>query len=300
MRLLAAIPLLIVVAAIVFVLLRLAPGDPAALILGMDATPESIEQMRVKMGLNEPLHVQFFSFLAGILRGDLGDSWQTGRPISQEIGRTLPVTITLSVVAILISTVIGVLAGIVTAVRQYSLLDGIVRLIVLAGLSMPVFWFGLMLIVLFSGYLRILPSSGWGTLRHTILPALTLATYPLAMITRLTRSNVLEVIRQDYVRTAQSKGLSMRTVIYRHVLRNACIPIITVIGVQFGVLLAGAVLTETVFAIPGIGRLTVNAVFARDYAVIRAAVLLAAAIFVLINLLVDISYTLLDPRIRYG
>ncbi|MCR4397734.1 MAG: ABC transporter permease [Firmicutes bacterium] len=298
-RLVGAVPLLLVVAVIVFVLLQYAPGDPAELMLGMDATPENVAQMRVKMGLDKPLHVQLLRFLAGLLRGDLGTSWQSGRPVAEEIGRTLPVTAYVSFVAIVISSVVGVLVGVLSAVRQYSLVDNIVRVVVLAGVSMPVFWLGLMLIVVFSGFLGVLPSSGWGTPKHLVLPAVTLATYPLAMITRLTRSSMLEVIRQDYVRTARAKGLSMRAVIVHHALQNAFIPVVTVIGIQFGVLLAGAVLTESVFAIPGIGRLTVAAVFARDYPVIRASVVLTAAIFVLINLLVDISYTYLDPRIRY-
>ncbi len=300
MRLLGAIPLLLVVSAIVFVLLEYAPGDPATLMLGADATPESIAIVRGKMGLDDPLWVQYWRYIAGVLHGDFGVSWQTGRPISEEIGRTLPVTASVSIIAIVISTIVGVATGVLSAVRQYSVLDSVVRVVVLAGVSMPVFWLGLMLIVIFSGYFHVLPSSGWGTLKHMVLPAVTLATYPLAMITRLTRSSMLEVIRQDYVRTARSKGLSMNVVIFRHALRNAFIPVVTVIGIQFGVLLAGAVLTESVFAIPGIGRLAVNAVFARDYPVIRAAVLLTAAIFVVINLVVDISYTYLDPRIRYN
>lgn len=299
LRLLSAVPLLLVVSLIVFVLLSLAPGDPAVLMLGADATPEKVQETRQALGLNDPLYIQYFNFLKSTVRGDFGNSFQTGRPVLEDVARTFPVTAELSLVAIAISSVVGVAVGVLSAVKQYSLLDNIIRVVVLAGVSMPIFWLGLMLIVVFSVYLGLLPSSGWGAFRYMVLPAVSLATFPLAMITRLTRSSMLEVIRQDYIRTARSKGLSVGLVILRHGLRNALIPVVTVIGLQFGVLLAGAVLTETVFAIPGIGRLTVTAVFARDYPVIRACILLTAAIFVLVNLLVDLSYTYLDPRIRY-
>ncbi|MCL5046608.1 MAG: ABC transporter permease [Actinobacteria bacterium] len=299
LRLLSAVPLLLVVSLIVFVLLSLAPGDPAVLMLGADATPEKVQETRQALGLNDPLYIQYFNFLKSTVRGDFGNSFQTGRPVLEDVARTFPVTAELSLVAIAISSVVGVAVGVLSAVNQYSLLDNIIRVVVLAGVSMPIFWLGLMLIVVFSVYLGLLPSSGWGAFRYMVLPAVSLATFPLAMITRLTRSSMLEVIRQDYIRTARSKGLSVGLVILRHGLRNALIPVVTVIGLQFGVLLAGAVLTETVFAIPGIGRLTVTAVFARDYPVIRACILLTAAIFVLVNLLVDLSYTYLDPRIRY-
>ena len=299
LRLLSAVPLLLVVSLIVFVLLSLAPGDPAVLMLGADATPEKVQETRQALGLNDPLYIQYFNFLKSTVRGDFGNSFQTGRPVLEDVARTFPVTAELSLVAIAISSVVGVAVGVLSAVNQYSLLDNIIRVVVLAGVSMPIFWLWLMLIVVFSVYLGLLPSSCCGAFRYMVLPAVSLATFPLAMITRLTRSSMLEVIRQDYIRTARSKGLSVGLVILRHGLRNALIPVVTVIGLQFGVLLAGAVLTETVFAIPGIGRLTVTAVFARDYPVIRACILLTAAIFVLVNLLVDLSYTYLDPRIRY-
>jgi len=298
-RFVGLIPLLLVVSTLVFILLRMAPGDPAVLMLGADATPEAIIEVREKLGLDQPFHIQLGSFLINLTRGDLGRSYQTGRPVTAEIGRTLPVTITLSAIAIVLASVVGILVGVISAVKQYSWMDNVFRIIVLAGVSMPVFWLGLMLMVVFAGWLGWLPSSGWGTWKHMVLPSTTLATFPLAIITRITRSSMLEVIRQDYIRTARAKGLSQSSVVLRHALRNALIPVVTVIGLQFGVLLAGAVLAETVFAIPGLGRLTVTAVFARDYPLIRGAVLLAAALFMFINLTVDVLYTFLNPRIRY-
>lgn len=299
-RMAATIPLLLVVTAVVFVLVDFAPGDPAVRILGPDATPERVEQVRVSFGLDKPLYIQYLNFIRDVvLRGDLGRSYQSGRPVAEELARTLPVSLKLTFVAVALSSIVGILVGVLSAVRQYSWIDSLTRIIVLGGVSIPVFWLGLMLIVLFSVKLRLVPSAGWGTMKHMILPAVTLATFPLAMITRLTRSSMLEVIRQDYVRTARAKGLSQRAVIYRHCLRNAFIPVVTVIGLQFGVLLAGSVLTETIFAIPGMGRMLINAVFALDYPIIRACVLVIAALFMGINLLVDISYTYLDPRIRF-
>lgn len=298
-RLLGMIPLILVVTAIVFLLLSFAPGDPAELMLGVDATPESIAALRDEMGLNLPVWKQFVNFLLGALKGDLGNSFQSGRPVIGEIMRVLPVTVQLSGIAIVIATLVGVMTGVVSAVRQYSWTDSLLRILVLAGVSMPTFWLGLMLMVLFSGYLHWLPSSGWGSWQEAVLPCITLSVFPLAVITRMTRSSMLEVVRQDYVRTAMSKGLGEWSVILRHALPNAFIPVITVIGLQFGVLLAGAVIVETVFAIPGLGQLTVVAVFARDYPLIRASIILAAALFSVINLLVDITYAFLNPRIRY-
>lgn len=298
-RLVGMAPLLLVVTAVVYLLLSFAPGDPAELMLGVDATPESIARLRAEMGLDLPLWRQFAGFLSGVLVGDFGDSYQTGRPVLGEIRRVLPVTAQLSGIAIVLATLVGVATGVVSAVKQYSWTDSILRILILAGVSMPTFWLGLMLMVLFSGYLHWLPSSGWGTWREAVLPCLTLSVFPLAVITRMTRSSMLEVIRQDYVRTAMSKGLNRWSVILGHALPNAFIPVITVIGLQFGVLLAGAVIVESVFAIPGLGQLTVVAVFARDYPLIRAAVILAAAMFTLINLLVDITYAFLNPRIKY-
>jgi peptide/nickel transport system permease protein len=281
-------------------MLSAAPGDPAVLMLGPEATVEKVEQLREELGLNKPLYIQYRDFLKQLIfKGDLGRSYQSGRPVIDEIRRTLPVSIQLAVNGILISSIIAVFFGVVSAVKQYSLLDNITKIVVLAGVSMPVFWLGLLMIVVFSIYLAILPSAGWGDWQHMVLPSFTTAAYPLAIIARLTRSTMLEVIRQDYIRTARAKGLPERTVIFKHALRNSFIPVITIIGLQFGVIISSAILTETVFAIPGLGRLIVTSVFSRDYAVIRGGILVIASVFAIINLIVDLSYSFFDPRIKY-
>jgi peptide/nickel transport system permease protein len=299
-RIFMIIPLLFVVTLLVFIMLSFAPGDPAVLMLGPEATVEKIEQVRVELGLNKPLYIQVWDFIKQlILHGDLGRSYQSGRPVIGEIARTLPVSAQLALNGILISTFIAVIIGVLSAVRQYSLLDNVIKIVVLAAVSMPVFWLGLIMIVIFSVYLGIFPSSGWGDWQHMVLPSLTVAAYPLAVLTRLTRSTMLEVILQNYIRTARAKGLSEGTTIFKHALRNAFIPVITVIGIQFGVLISSAVLTETVFAIPGMGRLIVDSIFNRDYAIIRGVILVTALIFIIINLIVDLSYSFFDPRIKY-
>jgi len=299
LRILQTIPLLLIVTILTFILLHFAPGDPAQLMLGSDATPEKVEALRDELGLNNPLHIQVWDFLKGIiLEGDFGVSFQSRRPVVEDIAQTLPVTIQLSIIGIIVSTIVGVLVGIISAVRQYSFLDNAIRVIVLFAVSMPAFWLGLMLLLVFAVQLHLLPSYGWGTWQQMILPGITISTFPLAMITRMTRSNMLEVIRQDYIRTARAKGLSANKVIYRHALRNAFIPVVTIIGLQLGVLLTGAVLAETVFALPGLGRLVIDSVYARDYPLIRAAVIYIAFIVTIINLIVDVIYTLLDPRIE--
>jgi len=298
-RLAQTIPLLFLVIAITFIILSYAPGDPAQLLLGSDATPENVVAMREEMGLNEPLLIQLWEFTKNmILHGDLGLSYQKRRPVTEEIVRTLPVTVKLSLIGITISTIVGIFVGVISAVKQYSFLDNLVRIVVLMGVSMPVFWLGLMLLFIFSASLKLLPSFGWGSWKQMILPSITLSAFSLAMITRMTRSSMLDVIRQDYITTARAKGLSNNKVIYHHALRNALIPVVTVIGLQFAVLLTGAVLAETVFALPGLGRLTVTAVYARDYPIIRGAVILAAISVSIINLIVDILYTILNPRIE--
>ena len=299
-RIFMIIPLLFFVTLLVFIMLSFAPGDPAVLMLGPEATVEKIEQVRVELGLNKPLYIQVWDFIKQlILHGDLGRSYQSGRPVIDEIARTLPVRAQLALNGILISTFIAVIIGVLSAVRQYSLLDNVIKIVVLALVSMPVFWLGLIMIVIFSVYLGIFPSAGWGDWQHMVLPSLTVAAYPLAVLTRLTRSTMLEVILQNYVRTARAKGLSEGTTIFKHALRNAFIPVITVIGIQFGVLISSAVLTETVFAIPGMGRLIVESIFNRDYAIIRGVILVTALIFIIINLIVDLSYSFFDPRIKY-
>jgi len=299
-RIVMIIPLLFFVIALVFIMLKFAPGDPAILMLGPEATVEKIAQLRLELGLNNPWYIQFWDFIKQlILHGDLGRSYQSGRPVIKEIARTLPISAQLALNGMLISTFIALFIGVLSAVKQYSLLDNVAKIVVLAGVSMPVFWLGLVMIVIFSVYFGILPSAGWGDWQHMVLPSLTIAAYPLAILTRLTRSTMLEVIQQDYIRTARSKGLSENATIYKHALRNVFIPVITVIGIQFGGLISSAVLTESVFAIPGLGRLIVNSIYNRDYAIIRGSILVTASIFIIINLIVDLSYSFVDPRIKY-
>lgn len=299
-RILMFIPLLFLITSTVFILLSFAPGDPAVLTVGLKGTEEQFEQKREELGLNDPLYIQYWDFLKKlVLHGDLGNSYRSGRPVIDEIKRTLPVSAQLGFNALLISTILAVSLGIISAVKQYSLLDNLTKIIIIAGVSMPVFWLGLVLIVIFSVRFQLFPSAGWGNWKYTILPSITLAAYPLAILSRLTRSTMLEVIRQDYIRTARAKGLPEYLVIFRHALKNASIPIITIIGMQFAFFISGAVLTETVFAVPGLGRLTVTAIFSRDYTLIRGCILVCSAIFALLNLIVDLSYSFFDPRIRY-
>ena len=299
-RILTIVPLLFFITLVVFIMLSFAPGDPAVLMLGPEATVEKVEQLREELGLNNPWYIQYWDFLKQVIfKGDLGRSYQSGRPVIDEIRRTLPVSVQLAVNGMLLSVFFAVFFGVISAIKQYSLLDSITKIVVLASVSMPVFWLGLIMIVVFSVYLPILPSAGWGDWQHKVLPSLTIAAYPLATLTRLTRSTMLEVIRQDYIRTARAKGLSERMVIFKHALRNAFIPVITMIGLQFGILISSSVLTETVFAIPGLGRLILISVFARDYAVIRGGILVTASIFAIVNLVVDLSYSFFDPRIKY-
>jgi peptide/nickel transport system permease protein len=298
-RLLQTVVLLLAVTVVVFWAMNLAPGNPAEIMLGQDATPENVAKLMKEMGLDLPLHVQYVRFLQNRLKGDLGNSFRTRRPVVEEIGRAFPVSVQVAAISVAVSAVIGVTIGVISAVRQYSVLDSTVRLGVLAGVSIPTFWLGLLLIYLFSVYLRILPSSGWGSWRQAVLPCLTLATFPLALFVRLTRSSMLEVIRQDHVRTARAKGLPGGTVVRRHALRNGLVPVVTVVGLQFASLIGGSVMTETVFAIPGLGRTLVMAVYSRDYPVIRGCTILAASVFAVVNLVVDVLYTFLDPRIRY-
>jgi peptide/nickel transport system permease protein len=299
-RLLLIIPLLLLVTMAVFVMLYFAKGDPATLSLGVEATPEKIAATREAMGLNKPLHIQYWDFLKNlVLHGDLGKSYQSGRPVIAELGRTFPVSLTLALSGILVSVVISILIGVLSAVKQYSFIDAMSKLMVIMGVSMPVFWLGLLFIVIFSLKLGWFPGSGWGDIKHMILPVAALSAYPTAALTRMTRSSMLEVIRQDYIRTARSKGLSERAVVFKHALKNACIPVITLVGIELGVLIGGSILTETVFSIPGLGRLMVTAVFARDYPIIRGGIIAISATVAIINLLVDLSYTLFNPKIQY-
>jgi peptide/nickel transport system permease protein len=299
-RLVLAVPTLVGVTLVVFALIRLVPGDPARLVLGLQASEEEVQRLRVQLGLDQPLPVQYARFLARLLQGDLGRSVVTGEPVLREIGARLPATVQLAVTSTVVATLAGVAAGVVSATRQYSWWDYAVMTVALFGISLPVFWLGLMLMLLFSVHLRWLPAGGYGTPAHLVLPTVTLAAFSVAIIARMTRSSLLEVLHQDYVRTAWAKGLSSRAVVLRHALKNALIPVVTVIGLQFGGLLGGAILTETVFAWPGMGRLLVGAIVARDYPVVQGTILVFAALFTLVNLAVDVLYAYVDPRIHYG
>jgi peptide/nickel transport system permease protein len=298
-RLLLVIPILIGVSLIVFLLIHLIPGDPARMLAGEDATLEDIQAVRHRLGLDAPLHLQYFRFVGGLLRGDLGESLRSGRPVAQELRVRWPVTIRLTVLALVVMILLGVPAGIVSATRPNSLFDNVSMMTALVGVSMPVFWLGLMLMLVFAYYLRLFPTAGNETWRHFVLPALTLGLSSSAIVARLTRSSMLEVMGQDFVRTARAKGLAERVVVYKHALRNALIPVVTVLGLEFGSLLGGAVLTETVFTINGMGRYMVLSIGFRDYPVVQGAVLIFALGFVLVNLLVDLTYAVVDPRIRY-
>jgi peptide/nickel transport system permease protein len=296
-RLLLAIPVLLGVLFVVMLTIELIPGDPVALMLGDAATRENIRKFRDHLGLDKPLAVRYAQYLGQVVRGDLGRSIQQNRPVADELADAWPATLELAAAALVLAALIGISAGIVSAVWPNSFFDALARLGSLFGLSMPVFWTGLVLIVVFAFWLPWFPVGGIGSPAHLVLPAVTLALPSIAMISRMTRSSVLEVLREDYVRTARAKGVRERWVVVKHALRNATIPILTLLGLQAGQLLGGAVLTETVFAWPGLGRLMVKAIFARDYVLLQGAVLLFALAFVVVNLIVDLSYGVLDPRI---
>ena len=298
-RLLMLVPVVLGVSVIVFGLLYLTPGDPALLMLGEHAPQEQYLALREKLGLDLPVHIQYLRWLGRALQLDLGDSIRSSRPVTEEIATRLPATAELAVLAVLVATLIGIPAGVISATRPNSWLDNILTVLALAGVSMPVFWQGLMLIIIFSVYLGWLPPSGrLGGWEYFVLPVITLGTSAAASITRMTRATMLEAIHEDYVRTARAKGLNERRVIYRHALRNALLPVVTIIGLQFGNLMAGAVITETIFAWPGIGRLAVDAIRTRDYPVVQGVVMTFAVSYVLINLIVDLLYAYLDPRLR--
>jgi ABC-type dipeptide/oligopeptide/nickel transport system permease component len=279
-----------------FVILRVVPGDPAVLMLSDMATPDEVERMRVALGVHEPLWVQFGIYLKQIVTGDFGLSYRRGTPALDLVLTYLPATIQLAAAALLITIVVAVPLGIVAAVRKNSWIDNALSVAALLGQSLPVFWLGIMLILLVSVQLRLLPTSGYGELRHLILPAITLA-FSIALVARITRSSMLEVIGQDYIRTARAKGLPERTIMIRHALRNALAPVVTVLGLQIGTLLGGAIITETVFGWPGAGALLVSSITYRDYPVVQVMVVISALIFVVTNLLVDIIYVMLDRRV---
>ena len=298
-RLLSTIPVLIGISLLLFFMLRMLPGDPAQVLAGQMASQEDIELIRHQLGLDRPIHVQYAFFLGRLARFDLGRSARTQNPVTEEIWARLPNTMLLAVVAITLACLFGIPAGIISAVRPYTWLDYVVTSTAIFGISMPVFWLGLMLVVVFSIILQWLPAGGTGTWRHVILPSFTLAAFVVAFIARMTRSSMIEVLSQDYTTTARSKGLKEQVVVIKHALKNALIPIITVIGLQFGMLLGGALLTETVFAWPGLGRLIVDSILARDYPVIQGAILVFGLLYILVNLMVDLLYAYVDPRIRY-
>jgi ABC-type dipeptide/oligopeptide/nickel transport system permease component len=299
-RVLASIPTLFGVTLIVFFMVRLLPGDPARLLAGLLASQQEVDRIRAQLGLTKPLIVQYGIFLVHLLHGDLGRSTVTQAPVTAEIASRLPQTALLAASATVLAGVLGILSGIVVSTRPYTPTDYLVTVLALAGVSIPVYWLGLMLMLVFSVFLHLLPAGGYSGPKSLILPSVTLAAFSLAIIERMTRSSMLESLRQDYIRTARAKGLAERLVVFRHALRNALIPVVTVIGLQFGALFGGAILTETTFAWPGIGRLLVSAITARDYPVIQGVVLLFAVTFLLVNLVVDLLYGYIDPRIKYG
>lgn len=297
-RLVGMVVLLVIVTFVVFVALEFTPGDPAQLILGQNATEEQLAEIRAEKGLDDPLLVQYGRFVGGLVTGDLGESYRSARPVDEEIIRTAKVSAVLATLGLGLAVLVGVTVGIVSAARPNSWLDNILRVTVLAGVSIPVFWMALLLIYYFSVRLGWFPSFGWGSVDQAVLPAVTLATFPLAVIARMTRSAMLEVMSGEHIRTLRSNGVPERVVLLKYGLKQALTPVVTIIGLQFGALIAGAILTETVFGIPGIGRLTVDAILGRDYPIVRAAVILSTVAYVIVNLLVDLLYRWIDPRQR--
>jgi len=297
-RLIELLPVLFGVLLVTFAVTRFTPGDPAVLLAGEDADQALIEATRERLGLDRALPTQFVLYVGNALQGDLGRSYSRNVPVTELIGRALVPTAKLAAIAMAITIFIGIPLGVISAVRPDGPLDLAARVVALIGVSVPNFFFGLLLILLFSLQLGLLPSFGTGSWRHLILPGVTLGTFSVGLIARLTRASMLDVLSQDYVRTARAKGLSGMTVVYKHGLRNAAIAIVTILGLNLGSLLSGSVLTEVVFAYPGIGRLVVDAIFDRDYALVQGAILVIALIYVLVNLLVDMLYAVVDPRIR--
>ena len=325
-RVLSLLPVLIGISIVVFLLLRLTPGDPATVMLGERATPEKVAALREQLGLDRPIWVQYVEFVGRILHGDLGRSIISNDPVVDELGNRFPATAELVVFAMIWGLLIGIPMGVIAALKRNTIVDVASMIVALLGVSMPIFWLGLMMIYLFAVWLKWLPPSGqidltipferttnfylidgiihgnWvavgSVLRHLILPSIVLSTVTVPILARLTRSAMLEVLNQDYIRTARSKGLRERMVIVRHALRNAMLPVVTVVGIQIGGLLGGAILTETIFSWPGMGLWMYQAILNRDYPIVQAGVLVAAVIFVVMNLLVDVSYGILDPRIQ--
>ncbi|UWQ23153.1 ABC transporter permease [Jannaschia sp. W003] len=307
-RLLIAIPTILLISVFVFALQKLLPGDPLLVLAGEERDPQVLEALREKYRLNDPIPVQYLTWVGNALRGDLGMSFRTNQPVTELIAEKLPVTIQLAVMSLVFAVAIGIPAGIVSAYRKGTLTDWVANVVALSGLSIPNFWLGIMLILLVSVKWRLLPASGyvppgedfWLSMKTMVMPAFVLGTALAATLMRHTRSAMLGVLTQDYVRTARAKGLSERKVILRHAFRNALTPIVTLAALLFGELIAGAVLTEQIFTIPGFGKLVVDAVFNRDYAVVQGIVLVTAVGFIVMNLLADVAYVLLNPRLREG
>jgi peptide/nickel transport system permease protein len=305
-RVLALAPMLLALSMASFALVHVIPGDPALVMMGGEGTTQAVEELRHQLGLDRPLHVRYLEWLGKIVRGDLGESLYNKTRVSEELLWRMPTTLSLVALALVFSIGIGVPAGLFSAAFRNSWIDHAARLLTLVSLSLPSFWLGLMLIILFSLWLDLLPIVGyepitqgvWKAIPFLILPSLSLGTYLAALLTRLTRSSMLEVLNQDYVRTARAKGLANRAVLMRHALRNALIPIVTVIGINLGILLGGSAVIETVFVLPGVGQLVVRSLYNRDLPVIQGLILYVAVIYVVVNLVVDVIYTYLDPRLR--
>lgn len=297
-RIIMMIPVIIGVSFLVYFIISLTPGDPVKMMLGEEASAESIREVREELGLDQPIIVQYAKYMAKLLKGNMGVSYRSKRPVSGEIASRFPITLKLTFWSIVIAIIISIPLGIISATRQYSLMDSACSLAALIGAAVPNFWYGLMLIIWFSLGLGWFPSGGSEGIKSMVLPAVTLGTTAAAIITRMTRSSMLEVVRQDYIRTAKAKGVNRKTVIRKHALRNALIPIVTVVGLQFGHLLGGAVLTETVFSIPGMGRLMVDSIKSKDTPMVLGCIITLASVFSLVNLSIDILYAFIDPRIK--
>ncbi len=298
-RIISKIPILFGMTIIVFLILHLAPGDPVDMIVGPNVTPEVYQNIRTQLGLDKPLIVQYFKFLTNIFQGNLGESILQGRPVLEIIKERIPVTFTLGITILIISFGLAIPAGIIAAINRNTWKDYLCMSGALLGMSMPTFWFGLLLLYFFAYKLRLFPISGYGTWKHLVLPALAMGLTDAAITARMVRSSMLEVIRQDYIRTARSKGLARPVIIYQHALKNALIPIITLLGMKIGWVLGGSVFLEVIFSRPGIGRLMINAIFARDYPVVQGAMLVLTTSIILGNMLADLLYAVIDPRIRF-
>ena len=284
---------------VTFAVTRFTPGDPAEIMAGLEATPEAVASIRAELGLDRSIPAQFVIYVGDVLRGDLGRSYFLGRDVTELIGEALPRTALLALVALAFTVLVGVPAGIVSAVRRDTWVDGAARGTALVGVSIPPFFAGLLSILVFSYYVRWFPSFGSGTWKHLVLPGVTLGLFSTGLVMRLTRSAILDVLNEDYIRTARAKGLSERSTLYVHALRNAAIPVVTILALQLGGLLSGTVLTETVFSYPGIGRLLARSIFERDYLVVQGLILLISMTYVAVNVLADVASSLIDPRIRF-